>query len=125
MGTKVQITAKGNVYLLIHTVDPCPVFSRSKLCMNVPSALGFVAELSRPIATEKSSLQQTFITTFEEMKRCCTYFVMGPSIVVNFRGYFEFFPGEYFVGPLIPVMWAVETAAQERRAVTRVKHMVK
>jgi hypothetical protein len=124
MGAKVQIIAKGNVYHLIHTVDPCPVFSRSKLCTNAPSPSEFVAELPRPIATEKSSLQQTFITTFGEMKRNRTYFVMGPSLVVNSRGYFEFFPGEYVVGPVIPMMWAVETAAQERRAATRVKRMV-
>jgi hypothetical protein len=50
---------------------------------------------------------------------------MGPLEVVNVREYFEFAPGEYFAGPLIPVMWAVEIATQERRVATSAKRIVK
>ena len=47
---------------------------------------------------------QYYTVPFGEMKLGCMYFVMGPLEVVNVREYFEFAPGEYFAGPLIPVM---------------------
>jgi hypothetical protein len=42
----------------VRTVEPWPLFSRSKLCTKVPSAGGGWAEAAdcRPTATEKSSL---------------------------------------------------------------------
>ena len=38
------------------------------------------------------------------MERKLSYFVMGLSLVVNVRGYFECAPGAYFAGPVMPTI---------------------
>ena len=72
--------------------------------MKLPSPSGFVLEVPKPINAEKSSLHQGVGECSAIWKGNGAYFVMGPPVVMNVRGYFELVVGAYFAGPVMPVI---------------------